>query len=369
MIPTKNYYDPEIFQEEMERLFDAHYQFACFASEVENDRDFVCVEYPGCSVVVQNFRGTIKAFQNVCSHRFNKLQTEDKGNRPLTCSYHGWTYDKTGFPVGLPKRDQFLTGDVERDREMLCLTEYAVEMCGKFVFFRKGDGSVSLREYLGEYYGTLEELSRHYGKQVYFGTTPHKCNWKLLVENVVECYHCALVHKDTFLARLGIGNGGIDDLKFAESHSSCHFPRTEVKGEKIRAKLMSHLDGREFSHNSFYHIHIFPNLFLASAEGTFFYIGHAIPVAPGETAMRIRYFGPNVEMTEKKSTLQDMINEESVALGLSVVGEDKGILENIQKAIQLTDKPGIIGDDEVRIRAFHGHYEAIMAGEKVMLTI
>jgi len=359
MIATKNYYSNEIFKKEMSTLFESNFQFIALTSELMNDRDFVTLDYEGTSVVAQNFKGVIKVFLNICSHRFNKIQTEQRGNRPLSCSYHGWTFDVNGFPVGLPQKHKFESlGD---KREQLCLKEFHVEICGKFVFFRKEVAGIGLREYLGEFYDTLYDLSKWMGDQVYFGSTPHKTNWKLLVENVTECYHCALVHKDSFLARLGIGNANLEDVVLSGNHSSCHFPRTEVKGEKARKKLMAHLDGREFNHNSFYHIHIFPNLFVASAEGVFFYIGHALPISECETDMRIRYFGPNVEMTENKASLQNIINEESVRLGLTVVSEDQGILENIQKTIHLADKPGIVGDDEIRIKAFHSNYERLMS--------
>jgi phenylpropionate dioxygenase-like ring-hydroxylating dioxygenase large terminal subunit len=32
---------------------------------------------PSC---VQNFKGKIKAFQNVCAHRFNRIQPDQRGN-------------------------------------------------------------------------------------------------------------------------------------------------------------------------------------------------------------------------------------------------------------------------------------------------
>src|SRR5690606_29503708 len=98
-----------------------------------------------------------------------------------------------------------------------------------------------------------------------FGHVKHQANWKLLVENVLECYHCASVHPETFITGLGVGRKPISNVEMsAQGHSSSHFPRTPIKREALRKKIISHLDDRGLTHNSFYHIHIFPNLFISS---------------------------------------------------------------------------------------------------------
>ncbi len=267
MIQKENYYSDAILEQEIARLFRSGFQFAGFLHELANDRDFVCVDFLGTTVVVQNFKGAIKAFENVCTHRFNRIQTEDRGNGPLRCRYHGWTFDASGFPVGLPKRDQFLAADGS-NAAALCLPEYRVESCGSFVFFTRADNAQTLADYLGDYARVLEELSRHIGAETHFGHIPHAANWKLLVENVLECYHCAIVHPETFVTGLGVGLKPIEQIEFSSLHSSSHFPRSETKRENLRKKLLAHLDAREFAHDSFFHIYIFPNLFISSTEGT-----------------------------------------------------------------------------------------------------
>lgn len=189
MIPRKNYHRPEVLDQELERMFEPHFQFGALTAELARDRDFVCVDYQGTAVVLQNFKGELRAFANVCSHRFNRIQTEPRGNRPLMCSYHGWNFDETGFPRGMPRREGFPMDD----RERLCLTRYTVETCGGLVFFKKGAGGPSLREYLGEFYDVIAQITGYFGAEIDSGVTPHRANWKLLVENVLECYHCSVV--------------------------------------------------------------------------------------------------------------------------------------------------------------------------------
>jgi phenylpropionate dioxygenase-like ring-hydroxylating dioxygenase large terminal subunit len=358
MLSRDNYFRPEILTEELATLFDGLWQFGAIKAELASDRDFVCVDFAGTSAVLQNFRGEIRAFANVCSHRFNRIQPGERGNRPLMCAYHGWSFDVTGFPRGMPRREGFALDD----RELLCLTRYEVETCGIFVFFRKRAGGPSLREYLGEFYPVLEQIGSYFGPEIDSGVVAHAANWKLLVENVLECYHCAVVHQETFVKTLGIGKGAIEQERFDGPHSSSHFPRSGIGAEARRVKALAYLDSREFAHDSFFHIYIFPNLFISSTQGLSFYVGHSLPLSASETGLRFRLFEPRLNLSRAQRSAQDMINNSSVTLGRAVLEEDRAILENVQRGVELSEKPGVIGRDEVRIAAFMQAYEHLMGG-------
>jgi phenylpropionate dioxygenase-like ring-hydroxylating dioxygenase large terminal subunit len=356
VLPAECYHSHSVFKAETKAIFNSKFQFACLTSEVEKDRDFVCIDHAGAAVVVQNFKGVIKAFQNICTHRFNRIQSEEQGNRPLTCMYHGWTFDASGFPSGMPKKEQFLTG---RNREDFCLPEYRVEICGKFAFVVDQDETLTLRDYLGEFFLVLEEVSKHIGQQVYRDNILHAANWKLLVENVVECYHCSTVHRDTFIPQ-GFGKAPLQDLVIDREHSSSHFPRTAAAQEDLRRRYLAHLKNREFSHDSYYHIFIFPNLFVSSSEGMTFYVGHALPLSSDQTSLRIRYYEPNLQLVGRHRVRQDEVTEQSNAIGLALIEEDRVILEAIQRNMSLTRRPGALGDEEVRIKAFWDAYASRM---------
>lgn len=354
MIPSFNYHAPSLLERELEVLFRRGYQFVGLTTELEENRDFVCLDHAGAAIVVQNFKGELKAFQNICTHRFNKIQVEDRGNRPLSCRYHGWTYDSTGCPAGIPKRHQFVEDPDERDPR-LCLPEYPVETCGKFVFVNMGGGASSLREHLGEFYDVVEGIGEHIGREIHHCVVPHAANWKLLVENVLECYHCATVHRSTFIP-LGVGKLPISDVMVSGDHSSSHFPRVDEPREHLRQRYLSHLAKRGFTHNSFYHIYVFPNLFISSGEGLSFYVGNALPSGPAETRLRMRIFEPAVELSARHRARQEPINVGTIDTSLALVEEDRAILEAIQSVIALSERPGAIGAEEVRIQAFMERY-------------
>ena len=359
MIPKENYHSRPVFERELQTLFKSGFQFAALTSELANDRDYVCLDYSGTAIVVQNFKGKIKAFQNVCAHRFNRIQPEERGNRMMTCMYHGWTYDETGFPVGLPKRSQFASQG-ERDPR-LCLTRYDVEICGIFVFVAPASSGADLKTQLGSFYDMLLELSKHIGNETHFSDISHQANWKLIVENVIECYHCSVVHQNTFV-RYGFGKTEMQDLVTEGSHSSCHWPREEAVNEDLMRRGLSHLNGRSLKHRTYHHIYLFPNLFVSSTQGTSFFVGQLLPISEEQTILRVRYFEPKMEWKPWYRTRQDLVNVETVDVGLQLIAEDKQILENIQRSMSLTDRPGIIGADEVRIEGFWKHYAQMMGG-------
>lgn len=354
MIPHENYYEPHILSDELARLYEAGWEFVALTSELANHRDFVTVEYVGCSVVVQNFKGELKAFQNVCTHRFSKIQWEDKGNRPLACRYHSWTYNQDGVPA-VPRKSEY---QVERPAD-LCLPRYRLDTCGQFVFINRSGDAPPLRVYLAAFWEVLENISRHLGEQIHYASIPHQANWKILAENVLDNYHCPILHKDTFVS-FGFCRSPVEDVVIEGAHSSWHSPRQEVEREGARRRALSHLASREFAHQSFYHIHIFPNLFIASTEGLNFYVGHALPVAAEQSVLRARYFEPNLALKPSHRLRQDMLNQQTGNYGVEVIEEDRVILETIQRGIRLSKRPGIVGDGEPRIKNFMDHYSVKM---------
>lgn len=356
MIPNNHYYRPDVFEQEIGRLFAGSFEFVGLTTELQQDRDFVCVDYAGCAIVVQNFKGTLKAFKNVCSHRFNQIQWEDRGNRPLTCRYHGWSYNASGAPIGAASRVE----DLAEVQQMLCLTEYRLETCGLFVFVTRTRTDTTLREYLGSFYEVLETLSLSIGPQIHFGRVPHKANWKVLVENVIDNQHCALLHRETFVS-FGFCRTPVEDVVLEGVHSSWHVPRTAMPRDGVRRRALSHLKSRSFAHDSFYHIYIFPNLFIASTEGISFYIGHALPIAAEETVLRVRYHEPKVQLDGSQRVRQDLLNDQTRTYGLDIVEEDRPILESIQKGVRLANNDGVVTKGEPRIAAFMDRYSELMS--------
>ncbi|MEI9903095.1 MAG: Rieske 2Fe-2S domain-containing protein [Asticcacaulis sp.] len=182
---------------EIEHIFKPSWLCVGFIQDLKNHNDFIAFQMGTHSIVVQNFKGQLKAFRNVCSHRFSRIQTEPCGNRRLQCPYHAWLYDADGIRAVCPTtRPPF--GLTEADRAALALKAYALETCGHFVFVRMKDDGPDLHNFLGQAYDELVHSSEICPDRVDNLTLDVACNWKTGVENGIEAYHFPSVHKDSF---------------------------------------------------------------------------------------------------------------------------------------------------------------------------
>lgn len=350
MIDKKYYTDIKYFEHEVQNIFKKNWFFACLTTEISKNNDFVSIDLGGTSIAIHNFKGKLVAFQNICSHRFNRIHPDGKGNKPFFCKYHGWNYNADGIPR-IPKEASFEITDYE----CLRLKKYTLEVCGKFVFVKlENSEDANLKEYLGDYFNELEKISSFLGGQNDDGTMPHLANWKLLVENVLEGYHCPLVHKNS-LVDLGYCIDYPKDIKYFKSHSSWHSPRT-ISEETVSKKL-NFLNNLMFKHNSFYHIYIFPNLFISSTSGGFFYIGKLMPDKVDRSDLHYNFFSPqySIELTDKEQKLDKALFSFNCESALNVLNEDKPMVEGCQSGISEDSNVGGILSvtEEIRIIEFH----------------
>jgi phenylpropionate dioxygenase-like ring-hydroxylating dioxygenase large terminal subunit len=246
------------------------------------------------------------------------------------------------------------------DEADLCLPQYEIASCGRFLFMKRRSGPQTLRDFLGSYHDLLEEISGYLGEVVHFGGVLHQANWKVLVENVIDILHCPVLHRDTLVA-MGFCTKPIPEVEVDGPHTSAHNLRTPGSREKVRQRALSHLDHRDYKHDSFYHIHIFPNLFISSTEGMSFYVGHALPLAAEETLLRVRFLGPRVELSGSGRVRQELLDAQSGASGLRIIEEDRVMLESIQRGLRVSNRPGAVLKGEPRLTTFMDSYSRLMS--------
>jgi phenylpropionate dioxygenase-like ring-hydroxylating dioxygenase large terminal subunit len=201
-LPGRHYTNPSIFALERSRIFESMWIAAARVSELDAPGRFKTVEIGGESVLLVRGRdGRLRAFFNICRHRGAKLCTEPAGavRRALQCPYHAWTYDLDGKLIAAPNLTRMR--DIDR-------TEYGLV-------------PVHLREWLGYAWVCLAEEPPSFDETVRDAVTTRlgedtaidrwrladlevghrivyevKANWKLIVENFMECYHCATIHPE-----------------------------------------------------------------------------------------------------------------------------------------------------------------------------
>jgi Rieske 2Fe-2S family protein len=201
-LPGHFYTDPEIFRREQERLFESMWFCAVRGSDLDRPGAFRTVRVGRESVIVtRNRSGGLRAFLNVCRHRGARLCTEESGEvrRSLQCPYHAWTYDLDGRLIAAPNLAKM--PDVDRTAHGL-VTVHLREWLG-YAWVCLADEPPSFEEtVIGaavERLGDRASIERYGTENLALGrriTYDVKANWKLIVENFMECYHCATIHPE-----------------------------------------------------------------------------------------------------------------------------------------------------------------------------
>ena len=116
-VSRRVYVDPELYQIEQERLFRRAWLFLAHETELPNKGDYVSRNLAGEPVVlVRGDDGVVRGFLNSCRHRGMKLCRADHGTIPFfRCSYHGWTYSRTGALRAVFAKDLYQDANLRRE--------------------------------------------------------------------------------------------------------------------------------------------------------------------------------------------------------------------------------------------------------------
>ena len=201
-LPGRYYYDPTIYQLEMEHIFSQMWVCVGRAEAIAEPGAYQVVTVGRESIiVVRNRDGELHAFLNVCRHRGARLCTEASGSLKgsIQCRYHAWTYGLDGCLIGAPNvlaHEQF-------NHAQYGLIPVALGIWEGFVWLNLADDPPSVAEQLNplilQRFGDYAAFARYGVGELKVGKTityDVRANWKLIVENFMECYHCALMHPE-----------------------------------------------------------------------------------------------------------------------------------------------------------------------------
>lgn len=211
-LPSAYYRSEEIFALEKEKIFCREWFCAAREEQVVGPGDVLVLNILGESVIVARTRsGEIRAYYNVCRHRGSRLLPEPSeelpsgikllggvlGGNAIRCPYHLWTYALDGKLLNAPHTKEY---------EGFCKSEFSlypvgVELWGGFIFLNLtpetgaregktlqtafGDAMLRVKRY------PLGELRT--AKRISYAV---EANWKIILENYNECYHCGAVHPE-----------------------------------------------------------------------------------------------------------------------------------------------------------------------------
>lgn len=201
------YTSDAVFAAEQAEIFEYSWICAVRAADLAEPGQFKKVQIGRESVLVVRGRdGLLRAFLNVCRHRGAQVCTESEGQvrRTLRCPYHAWTYALDGKLVAAPN--------------IAALTDNTGAAIDRY---RYGLVPVALAEWLGYAWVCLADVPPSFEETVVGEVTlrlgdaapidrygleglqlGHRivydvaANWKLIVENFMECYHCSSIHPE-----------------------------------------------------------------------------------------------------------------------------------------------------------------------------
>ena len=337
------YTDPQWYQVDLQEIISKAWQWVCHAEKLREPGSFVTIEIAGKPIVVVRDReGTLRAFYNVCKHRAHKLLTGEGKAARITCPYHAWTYKLDGQLVGAPHTQHLQNFDPKA----IWLEPVQVEeFCG-FVYVNLDAKS----ETLGKLSGDLEKEIRHWAPDVESLTFGHrltydiKSNWKNVVDNFLECYHCPVSHKD-FCTLVDMKTYKVTTYGIYSSHMAEAGQQPNSAYDTSKAKVRTHAVWW-----------LWPTTCVMRYPGrSSMIVLNIIPMGPDRTLETYDFFleTPEPDETEKAAIhyLDTVLQVEDIALVESV---QRGMNTPAFQQGRIVYDPGGSGKSEHALHHFHG---------------
>ncbi len=339
-LPASWYSHEGIFRLEQERIFQRFWQYVGRTDQVAQPGDYFACHAGAVPVaVVRDRGGMLRAFVNVCRHRAHEV-VQGEGNRAtLQCPYHAWTYGLDGLLRNAPRADR----EPGFDRAELSLLPALVDTWGPFVFVNLDTEAQPLREVLGD----LPDLVARGGVDLDAlrfrerASSELAANWKVVVENFLECYHCAVAHP-SFSSVVDVDPDAYR-LETQGLVSSQFGPVRQRAGEN--GKSLPY-DPRGEAEEGQFHF-LFPSFALNIMPGRAnVSVGPVVPIGGERTGRFLDYFfGEDVE---------DGWIDDVMAFDAQVGLEDRGLIESVQRGLrtQMVERGRLMPESEKLIAHF-----------------
>ena len=203
---SSSYVSTSSLEDELCGVFADTWQYVAPLEKLQNPGDHIVATLGRTSVVVsRNVDGTLKGMVNICRHRLHPVALEDGSSKVLQCRYHGWSYKLDGSLLNAPRcRDE-----LQLDKAGHGLLPVAVDTLGPWVFANLDADAAPLAGLLEDCQDFVSGMIENAKRFTYREQTISQIqgNWKLFVENAIECYHCPLIHSETFAKAFKVSNG------------------------------------------------------------------------------------------------------------------------------------------------------------------
>ncbi|MGD9958221.1 aromatic ring-hydroxylating oxygenase subunit alpha [Nocardioides sp.] len=194
MLPRDAYLSDAVLAWEQEHLFGG---WVCVGRSSEISTSGMTAQSLGDYGVLltRDKSGVLRGFENACRHRGHELlpcggTSEDL--RAIVCPYHAWSYRLDGSLIGAPGHKDA----VDFDKSAFSLKPVGVQEWHGWVFVDRKNQGLPFAEHIGE----LEGIVADYDAETLVTPVVHEydvaSNWKVIIENYQECYHCSSIHPE-----------------------------------------------------------------------------------------------------------------------------------------------------------------------------
>jgi phenylpropionate dioxygenase-like ring-hydroxylating dioxygenase large terminal subunit len=328
---------------EAERIFRSAWQYAGHLGQLSDAGSYFTFQAgPVPLVVVRDGSGGLNAFVNVCRHRGHPVARGAGRRATLQCGYHAWTYGLDGELRSAPRSQ----GEPGFDPAELSLVRARVDTWGPLVFVNPDADAAPLVETLRDLPEVVASAGIDLGALEFRRRSESTvdANWKVVCENFLECYHCAVAHPG-FSAMIDVAPDAYR-LEAGETFSSQFGP--------LRENGRQAYDPTGEVARSQFHF-LWPNVGINIFPGRpNLSIGPIVPAAPGRTERFLDYFfAPDAD---------DAWVEELLAFDDQVGREDRALVEGVQRGVAagVVERGRLLESAEVLIADFQRRVAAAL---------
>ena len=193
-LPYAQYTSDSSLAREQEAIFERSWLYVTHTGALAHPGDYLTARVGKVPLVLtRDEDGVLHALRNVCCHRGAEPMPDGCGNvKALQCRYHGWTYGLDGRLTGAPRSRT----EPGFDKSDFALARARIDTYGPFAFVNLDKDAAPLREALEDIPALVDDTGVELDK-LRFGERREyvvEANWKIVVENYLECYHCPIAH-------------------------------------------------------------------------------------------------------------------------------------------------------------------------------